>query len=47
MAGFPPLGRRLWHVWPADMNAGELGSARPGEIVPCVWLPELEIWGSG
>ena len=43
----PPLGRRLWQAWSADLNAGELGSALPGEIVTCTWLPELETWGSG
>jgi hypothetical protein len=42
LAGFPPLGRRLWHVWSADLNAGELGSALPGEMVTCSWPPELE-----
>jgi len=37
----------LWQVWPADLNAGELGSAAPGEMVTCVWLAELETSGSG
>ena len=45
--GFPPLGRRLPHVWAADLNAGELGSTPPGEIVTCTWLPELGDLGVG
>jgi hypothetical protein len=42
LVGFPPLGRRWWQAWPADLNAGELRAALPGEILTCPWFPELE-----